>query len=143
VSEQRHVEELIAAIPCRIELPEEWSDFFTRTGPLPPTFEDERRFRRFYLRRHAALRCRATLPGLQRPKTTHRIFLKDICRASLSFVHSEQLFPRESVELLMADGSVFPATVIRCVRHRQNCYEVAATFNTNSAAADVDAARVS
>lgn len=123
------VEQLIAAIACRIELPEQWADFFARTGPLPPSFEDHRRFRRFYLRRQAALRCQSTLPGLERPAKTDRVFLKDVSRAGVALIHSEQLFPRENIELLMIDGSVLAATVIRCIRHRQRCYEVAAVFN--------------
>ena len=42
-----HVEQLIAAIPCRIELPEQWADFFVRSGPLLASQDDDRRFRRF------------------------------------------------------------------------------------------------
>ncbi len=85
------------------------------------------------------MRCRSTLPGLPRPANSDRVFLKDVSRAGVALIHSEQLFPRENIELLMIDGSVLAATVIRCIRHRQRCYEIAATFKQDEEAVPADA----
>jgi hypothetical protein len=117
---------LIAALPCAIELPENWGDYFSRSGPLPAVPDDARRFPRFYLRTEASLGYRSTLPALARPAGAHRIYLKDISRSSVAFIHSEQLFPRESFDMLLADGTRWLITVVRCVRRHDRCYEVAA-----------------
>src|SRR6266567_3561557 len=109
--EQPDAAELIAALPCAIELPDNWADYFTRLGPLPALPDDRRRFPRFFLRTAAALSYRSTLPGLTRPAEAHRVYLKDISRSSVSLVHSEQLFPRECFEMLLVDGTQWFVTV--------------------------------
>jgi hypothetical protein len=126
MSEQPDAAELIAALPCTVELPENWADYFTRSGPLPTVPDDGRRFPRFYLRTAAALGYRSTLPCLTRPAGAHRVYLKDISRSSVAFVHSEQLFPCECFEMLLVDGTHWFVTVVRCVRRHERCYEVAA-----------------
>jgi hypothetical protein len=126
MSEQPDAAELIAALPCAIELPQNWADFFMRTGPLYPVREDARRYPRFYLRTAAALSYRSTLPALPRPAKAERVYLKDISRSSVAFVHSAQLFPRECLEMLLADGTFWFVTVVRCQRRQDRCYEVAA-----------------
>jgi len=122
-------EQLIATAACAIELPEEWSDYFEAAGPTPPSFDESRRFPRFHFRRFAVLGNRSTIPALPRPAGSHRVFLKDISRSSVAFLHSEQLFPCECPELFMPDGSKWLVTVTRCLRHKERCYEVAATFS--------------
>jgi hypothetical protein len=128
--EQPAAADLIAALPCTIELPDNWTDYFTRSGPLLAVDEDGRRFARFYLRAAAALDYRSTLPRLTRPAGAHRVYLKDISRASVAFVHSEQLFPRECFEMLLVDGTRWFVTVVRCVRRHERCYEVAAMLTS-------------
>jgi hypothetical protein len=56
--------------------------------------------------------------------------LKDISRSSVAFVHSEQLFPRESFEMLLVDGTHWFVTVVRCVKRHERCYEVAAMMSS-------------
>ena len=118
--------ELIVGLPCAVELSENWADFFARTGPQVSIADDLRRFPRFYLRTAAALSYRPTLPGLPRPKTAYRVYLKDISRSSIAFLHSEQLFPRECHEMLLADGTHWFITVVRCQKRQDRCFEVAA-----------------
>ncbi len=126
MSEQPDAADLIAALPCTIELPDNWTDYFTRSGPMPIEPKDERRHPRFYLRSAAALGYRSTLPCLTRPAGSHRIYLKDISRSSIAFVHSEQLFPREIFDVLLADGTQLFVAIVRCVKRHERCYEVAA-----------------
>ncbi len=93
--EQLDANDVIAALPCAIKMPDNWGNFFARGGPLPPMGDDHRRFPRFYLRAPAALRYRSTLPALPRPDHECMIYLKDVSRTSIAFLHSEQLFPKE------------------------------------------------
>jgi hypothetical protein len=130
---QSDAAKLIAELPCEVVLPERWADFFSRTGPVLPQANDARRFPRFYLRTAAALTYRSTLPGRPRPEAFYRVYLKDISRVSLAFVHSEQLFPRERMELLLADGTQWLVTVVRCQKRQNCCYEVAAMLTGTNA----------
>jgi hypothetical protein len=129
MSEEADAGELIALLPCEVELPEHWADYFSRTGPIPAQTEDARRFPRFYLRTAAALSYRTTLPRMQRPDVAYRVYLKDISRCSVAFIHSEQLFPRECMEMLLADSTHWFLTVVRCQKRHNRCYEVAATLS--------------
>jgi hypothetical protein len=126
VPHQADAAELIVELPCEIELPENWADYFARTGPVATVPEDGRRFPRFYLRTAAALRYRTTLPHLPRAEVAYRVYLKDISRSSVAFLHSEQLFPRECHEMLLADGTRWFITIVRCQKRHDRCYEVAA-----------------
>jgi hypothetical protein len=132
MSVQSDAAELIGALPCTIELPDNWPDYFNRSGPMPTEPSDERRFPRFYLRCAAALNYRTTLPRLTRAPGAHRVYLKDISRSSVAFVHSEQLFPRESFEMLLVDGTHWFVTVVRCVKRHERCYEVAAMMTSKA-----------
>lgn len=132
MSEQADAAELIALLPCEVELPENWSDYFSRSGPAPARGEDVRRFPRFYLRTGAALSYRTTLPSMHRPDVAYRVYLKDISRSSVAFVHSEQLFPCERMEMLLADGTHWFVTVVRCQKRHNRCYEVAATLSATA-----------
>jgi hypothetical protein len=124
--EQPDAAELIAALPCEIDLPQNWADYFMRTGPLPRVQDDARRYPRFYLRTAAALSYRSTLPALPRSTKTERVYLKDISRSSVAFLHSKQLFPRERLEMLLADETHWFVSVVRCQRRQERCYEIAA-----------------
>ncbi|HEV2972449.1 MAG TPA: hypothetical protein VGY55_20930 [Pirellulales bacterium] len=124
--EQSDAAELIAALPCAVELPQNRADYFARTGPLSAIHEDARRYPRFHLRTAAAISYRSTLPALPRSTKAERVYLKDISRSSVAFLHSEQLFPRERFEMLLADGTHWFVTVVRCLRRQDRCYEIAA-----------------
>jgi hypothetical protein len=132
VLHQPDAAELIVELPCEIELPENWADYFARTGPLPTVPGDGRRFPRFYLRTAAALFYRTTIPKLPRPETAYRVYLKDISRSSVAFLHSEQLFPSEQLEMLLADGTHWFVTIVRCQKRHDRCYEVAAMLAANA-----------
>lgn len=123
------VEELIGSLPCLVELPESVESFFARRGPLPTRFGDERQYPRYYCRAEAALRCRPSLPAIERQAAQHRIYVRDISRSSVSFYHSEQLFPLESAELMLSDGLARSLQIIRCRKIQRFCYEVVGCFS--------------
>jgi len=49
-------------LPCQIEVPPGWDDYFEREGPLPAVFAERRRFPRFFFRRRAVMRYHDALP---------------------------------------------------------------------------------
>jgi hypothetical protein len=126
--EELDVQELIRRLPCNVRLPNDWADFFEQTGPLPKDFEDQRRFPRFYCRTEGALLCRPSLPSVPREQKCHRVYVKDISRSSIGFLHAEQLFPREQAQIVMPDGVKRSLEVIRCRKLADHCYDTAAKF---------------
>jgi hypothetical protein len=119
--DERDAQQLIAALPCNVELPAEWSDFFERQGPMPTIVDDARQFPRFYYRAFAALASTGSLPALERTSTVSRVYLKDISRTSVCFIHSEQFFPCERPMIILTDGSRRDVSVVRCRRLQERC----------------------
>ncbi|MEX2120730.1 MAG: hypothetical protein WD847_14155 [Pirellulales bacterium] len=126
--EQRSVADALALLPCDIELPAKWNDFFKRTGMLPCMRGDRRRFTRSFHRAQAALEYRQTLPHLARPAIWYCVYTTDITRKSIGFLHSEQLFPGERMRMMLIDGSERIVHVVRCRRIRNRCYDTGARF---------------
>jgi hypothetical protein len=115
-------------LPCRVEMPLEYGNFFDREGALPPHLEDNRRVARFYFRAFAALMTRQSLPALARAEAAERICLKDVSRTGISFLHCRQLFPSERAELILMEGSRRSVVVSRCRKIQDHCYEIGASF---------------
>jgi hypothetical protein len=122
------VQELIRRLPCSVRLPEDWGDFFDHSGPLPGDFDEQRRFPRFYCRTEGALICRPSLPSVPREQKCHRVFVKDISRSSMGFLHSEQLFPCEHVDVILPDGLKRSLQIVRCHKIGDECYDTAGQF---------------
>ena len=121
--------DLLDSLPCEIELPAKWEDYFDKTGLLATGPEDKRRCPRFYLRAFAALETRQTFPALARPHQWHRVYTKDVSRGGLCFLHSEQLFPRERMRILMGpEGQQHAIAITRCTRIQDHCFEIGARF---------------
>ncbi len=120
--------EAIASLPCEVDLPESWRDFFAQSGVLPATPGDRRRYRRFCLRVAAAMRLLKTIPNLNRPDQWYKVFAKDVSRLGYSFLHSEQLFPREQLELVVDQSHRYFGEVRRCRRVGSKCFVIGAQF---------------
>ncbi len=106
-------------IPSRIKLPDEWSDYFSRSGPLKTKYNDERRFHRTFVRGKAIIR---------RDGELHTVYTKDVSRMGLGMIHSEQLFPCERIQIWLPNRLSYWLRIARCVRIKQLCYECGATF---------------
>jgi hypothetical protein len=126
--EKPDVQELIRRLPCNVRLPGEWDDFFEQTGPMPKDYDDQRRFPRFYCRTEGALLCRPSLPSIPREQKCHRVYVKDISRSSVGFLHGEQLFPCEQLRVVLPDGVKRRVEVVRCRKLSEQCYDTAAKF---------------
>ena len=120
----------IDSLPCEIELPESWKDFFEHTGALPCCQGDRRRFPRFCLRTSAAMRLHQNIPELDRPDHWCKVYAKDVSRSGFSFLHSEQLFPRERLELLVDATHHYIGEVRQCRRVGPKCYIIGARYCT-------------
>ncbi len=118
----------VAASTCKVELPATWQDFFNETGLTPTYSGDPRRFPRYRAPNKAALEYRQTLPGKPRPSGWHGIYAKDISREGLGFLHSEQLYPRERMRIVLSDGIPRVVEVVHCRRVQRLCYEIGARF---------------
>jgi len=116
---------------CEIELPSSWKDFFDRRGMMPIPPDDRRRFPRSYLRVGAALQDRPSLPALPRSNAWHKVYAKDLCRTGVGFLHSEQLFPKEQLAIVLPDGRPRRIEVVRCRRIGRRCFEIGAIFITH------------
>ncbi len=125
--------EAIASLPCEVDLPESWRGFFDQAGALPTVPDDRRRFPRFCLRTAAAMRFRENMSTLNRSDQWHKVFAKDVSRAGFSFLHSEQLFPRERLELVVDESHRYVGEVRRCRRVGPRCYVVGAQFCDDAA----------
>ncbi len=120
--------EAIACLATDIELPASWEDFFTESGVLPTQPNDRRQFARHRFRTAAAMRHVDTLPNLQRSGQWYKVYAKDVSRAGFSFVHSEQLFPGESIELVIDESHRYLGRVRRCRKVGPSCYVVGIQF---------------
>lgn len=129
--------EWLAACVCEIEMPAAWRNFFDESGVMPTCAGENRRFPRFYARGKGALERRQSLPGMPRLGGWHGIFTKNVSREGLGFLHSEQLFPRERMRVVLADGVPRAIEVTCCRRIQRRCYEIGARF---IAAGEADAA---
>jgi hypothetical protein len=100
-------------------------DFFDRSGPLPPSFDDVRRFPRFYCRSITE----ATIHPLRKGQapTTCTILTRDLSRSGLSLVHEKQLFPGQLVELKL-NGQPRQLEVVWCKRQELGSYLIGCRF---------------
>ena len=120
--------EVFASLTCEIEIPPSWRGFFAETGMLPMNSPERRRFPRHRLRTPAAMKIVQGLPSLDRPEGWCKVYAKDVSRIGLSFLHSEQLFPGERVQLAMVDDRQYLAEVRRSRRIGKKCYVIGVRF---------------
>jgi hypothetical protein len=127
------LEDPIASIPCEVQLPADWQRSSQDNTLFACRPEDNRRFPRRGLTAMAALQYRQTLPVLQRPNRWHRIYLVNLSRGGLAFLHSEQLFPREQMHVLFPGGEDRLVEVARCRRINDKCFEIGVSFAAEAA----------
>jgi len=120
--------DLVRGLKCQVELPPSWKDFFDRSGRMLTSFDEQRRFPRSYLRTKAALEYRQSFPALARHSTWHGVYSASMSRGGMSFLHFEQLFPKEQMNLVLLDGKLRPIEVVRCRRVQERCFEIGAVF---------------
>lgn len=129
----------VGQLPCDIELPPSWIDFFDHpeSRPIREVPIEKRRHARRYLRAYAGLQYRQTASVLRRPMTWHRVYMTNLSRGGILFLHSEQLFPLERMRMLLPDPRIRELVrdpedcaieVVRCHRIQDHCFEIGAEF---------------
>src|SRR5437773_1418339 len=84
---------------CPVVLPPEWKDYFQRRGPQAWQGDEIRRYVRSHFPMPALLEVKTTLPAIPREPARHAVLMKNISRQGSSFLHADQLYPGERVEL--------------------------------------------
>jgi hypothetical protein len=146
---KRAAAELIGSFPCLVELPDDLRNNFEKHGVMPFNENDRRRYPRVFCRsrrNRAGLEYRITFPSLVREPAWHSVYVTNVSRDGIGFLHSEALYPRESLRLLLLNGQLATIEIVNCRRLGPRCFEVGAqVFSgregwTNSVAAAEEAA---
>ncbi len=126
------LKEKISSLPCEIILPFSMDSFFKQEERL--TCDDRRKMPRLVFHAEAALEHpRESL--MNRKPGWIKVYIRDLSRGGIGFIHSEQLFPMEKFKLLFPmPKSVALGTfkqpvqieIVRCKRHSDKCYEIGA-----------------
>lgn len=75
-----------------------------------------------------ALRVGPTFPALPRLSQWWGVYLSDIGRGGVGFLHGEPLYPREQAKITLADGKLQHIEIVRCHRLGERCYSIGARF---------------
>jgi hypothetical protein len=108
---------------CPVVLPPEWHDYFQRRGPQIWQGDEIRRYVRSHFPIPALMEVTTTLPAIPREPARHVVLMKNISRQGSSFLHADQLYPGERVELTLPTGRL-AYLVVRCVRYNERCFEI-------------------
>src|SRR5688500_342605 len=66
---------------------------------------DRRRYPRMRTHQRAPMQIVATLPAVRRQPFWHAVRVIDISRGGVGFLHSEQLYPKERLRVVLNDGA--------------------------------------
>ena len=106
--------------------PESIEEFFNKSGMLPVSFDDARRFPRFYFRSVAE----ATIHPVGKQQEPSHCFLltRDLSRSGLNLLHNAQLFPGQRLEITLDGREPRPIIVVWCKRQSPGNYLVGCKF---------------
>jgi hypothetical protein len=120
---QQHPSE--SAIPTVARTEE---DFFSKCGPVPASFDDMRRFPRFYYRMQVSATI-YPLPGIEGAiPTPCTLLTRDLSRGGVNVLHTEQLFPAQRIDLVLPDGVRRSVEVVWCRRLAPRCWWAGCRF---------------
>ena len=120
---------VLASLEDRIELsPAERLIFFhTDSSVPPPKPVERRRFPRRQLRMRAVMDLQQSLPAIARERAFHCVYLRDISRTGIGFLHADELFPGEECRLLLPQKELH-VNIVLCRRQGPRCYVIGARF---------------
>jgi hypothetical protein len=114
-------------------------EFFGKAGGVPTSWDEGRRFPRFYYRAY----LQATIHPLRRTGGEPErctILTRDLSRGGMSFLHVGQLFPGQRLDVVLNDGVERSLEVLWCRRLRERCYLGGSRFvKADGSAKDVEA----
>ncbi len=121
----------IKRLTCTVRLPPAWEDNFELHGVAPALAGCKRRFARLRCRGKqslVALELRQTLPSLPRAQAWFAVYLTDIGRGGIGFLHGEPLYPNERFKVVLFDGRRVHVEIVRCQRIDDRCFSIGAQF---------------
>ena len=120
---------VLASLEDRIELsPAERLTYFRADPNMPPPNADERRrFPRLQLRQKAVMDLRQTLPPIEREPAFHCVYVRDISRTGIGFLHADELFPGEKCQLWLPQKQL-QVNIVLCRRQGPRCYVIGGQF---------------
>lgn len=109
-------------------LPDNLKAFFYESGYLPTTAEEARTNARLRVRsigdillKHTPSKLRGDLK--ERDKRAGKVLIKDLSRNGIGVLYHQQVYPAEQFQLRF-QGRLINATVVRCRRLGEKCYEI-------------------
>jgi hypothetical protein len=127
LSNELDARSLIAALPCEVNVPEDWSDYFSRTGPVPSGPGEQRRHPRFYFRTQVGFNDSGTI--YDRPvQFSQAVVVKDVSRSGMAFLHRTPIDSGKRVQVLLPDGSIRGLEIQRCEQVNADCWSIGAEF---------------
>lgn len=115
--------QLIERIPCRVRVPDDWQRSLEAEGCAASQANEFRAGMRYRVVRRAVVQLYGSLPAFPRPEGYTGAIVQDFSRHGMGVLYHEQLFPEERLRVLLPSISV-EATVIRCRRVAQSCYQL-------------------
>ena len=116
----------------RLEIPESHAAILLREGFLPPYMGDLRRFPRRCMNVEATLQLGEGLPGFRRTQEHHAVKVIDLSRGGIGFLHSDQLYPGEEVNVVLTNAKTVKVEIRWCRRLGPKCYQLGGRFTAAS-----------
>ena len=115
-------------------------DFAAKTGPLPTSWDEVRKFPRFYYRARVPVTI-YPLAANAGPAEQCTVLTRDLSRGGLKLLHREQLYPGQKIDLALTEGALRRVEVTWCRQLAVGCYSAGCRFiQIESAAGDTLAA---
>jgi hypothetical protein len=114
--------------PATSAMVETIDDFFAKEGPMPTSFEEARRFPRFYFRTCAEA---IIYPLFSREAPTPAqcfVLTCDLSRSGLSLLHNKQLFPGQRIDIILNGEPPRLLEVVWCRRLADQRYAIGCRF---------------
>ena len=123
VDYQTKLEQLLSSLEWKIEIPVEWSDYFTQSG-RPSTFvDDQRHNQRLKIRTCGAMWFEKSIPIRPRATMPTGIYTRDFSRYGTGFLSPCEIYPEEQVRIVLPTFWV-RLKVARTRRINKRCYEI-------------------
>jgi hypothetical protein len=104
-------------------------EFLAKRGLVPSQINDRRRYARMYYRRPSQLALDGNLPAFPRDDLVLKTYSCDISRSGVAFLSDRELYPNETVRLVIDPLGEKRLCVVRCRRLGPRCFEVGSRFS--------------
>lgn len=103
-------------------------EFFAKSGLMPQSYNEIRRFPRFYLRGEAMAFIEPPRAVDGGPSESLAILTSDVSRSGVGIIAPRQLFPEQRLEIQMPAGPSYRVKVVWCRRAAAGKYAAGCVF---------------